>query len=199
MLDILEEDSQPRVVLVEGWRRRAKLNDYSLDRNGKAKGIVQRVIDTARRRKVDCLILEDKMLGKAVKDEVIRQTWNENWQIHLFDPRKYGDKTGRLNSVQPLFAQKLVFAPGNCIIRVDKQGVPYTEIEELAWVRRIMDEVAAVPGGRFDDYADCVSMSLLYLRENGFLALTQEHIENTMRARTWKPKPFNVAANYMGP
>jgi predicted phage terminase large subunit-like protein len=188
MQAIEDEDNQPRAILAEAWRRRCKLNSDQRDKDGKPAGLVQRVIDNCRRRKVNLLIIENKTLGKSVADEIRRQTQREEFQILMFEPRKYGDKTARIHSIQPLFSQKLIYAPGNPVLKTDKLGNTFVDIEEFVWVQMVIQEISQIPRGRFDDLADAVAMCLLVLRENGFLELTQEYVASTLQQRTWRGK-----------
>ena len=54
---IRDEDEQPRVIVMEAWQTRARMNDDRLGRDGKPVGLVQRLIDTARRRKADRILI----------------------------------------------------------------------------------------------------------------------------------------------
>lgn len=189
----LEDDGQqPRVIMMGGWRRRTKLNDETLDRDGLPRGLVQRLIATAQRFEADAIVIENKTRGIDVKNEIERQLAgvSRKFQIELFEPRKHGDKAARLHSVQPLFSQKLVYAPALCqVILNDEEGYllpePRIEVKEYQWVRDVMKEVEAVPRGLHDDYADCVSMGLITLREGGYLDLIQEFARN----RVWRRRP----------
>jgi phage terminase large subunit-like protein len=153
---VIEDDDQPRAIMMEAWRRRCKLNDETIDEFGKPKGLVQRVIDTARRRKASWIVIEDRTRGKDVADELKRQMRGEEFRIYMFDPRKHGDKVARQHSVQPLYSQGLVYAPGKYELVTDVTGRAYTEVrQEFVWVDAVMKEVSAVPRGRHDDLADC--------------------------------------------
>jgi len=195
--EVVEEDDQPRAIMMEAWRRRCKLNDDTPDKLGKPQGLVQRVLETARRRKVDKIIIENKTRGKDVRDELVRQMRGEEFGIEMFEPGRHGDKVARLYSVQPLFSQGLVYAPGNYEIVTDATGKTYCEVrEELVWVNAVLAECAGVPKGRHDDLADTAAMSLIWLRENGFLELTQAYIKDQVRNRLWRPKTFDPAMEY---
>jgi phage terminase large subunit-like protein len=198
MQAIEDEDNQPRAILAEAWRRRCKLNSDEKDKDGKPAGLVQRVIDNCRRRRVDLLIIENKTLGKSVADEIRRQTRREEFQILMFEPRKYGDKTARIHSIQPLFSQKLIYAPGNPVLKTDKLGNTFVDIEEFVWVQMVIQEISQIPRGRFDDLADAVAMCLLVLRENGFLELTQEYTASTLQQRMWRGKRRESIGEHYG-
>jgi phage terminase large subunit-like protein len=75
--------------------------------------------------------------------------------VRLWNPKR-SDKTARLMATEPLFAGGLVYAPGR------------------KWARMVIDEVASVPRGKYDDLADTVSMALLYLRQVGLAKLASE-------------------------
>ncbi|PWT75583.1 MAG: hypothetical protein C5B60_05170 [Chloroflexi bacterium] len=166
---IIEDDDQPRAIMMEAWRRRCKLNDPTRDRLGRPQGLVQRVIETARRRHADKIIIEDKTRAKDVKDEIIRQMGNEAFQIELWNTQRHGDKVARLYAAQPLFSQRLVYAPGNYEVVTGPDGNQRCEVrEELRWVQAVVQEITQVPRGKWDDLADaCVGPGTLISTKRG--------------------------------
>jgi phage terminase large subunit-like protein len=194
--NIIDDGEQPRVIMMGGWRRRCKLNDEGMDRDGLPKGLVQRVIAFARRFNADELIIEDASRGLDVKNEIMRQVADMPFQISLFNPKKHGDKVARLHAISSLFSQGLVYAPANCVPVRDRAGNETVEIREFAWVREIFSEVEQVPRGAHDDYADVVSMSLLHLRDNGYLALTREYVAEQTRMRLMSRRSHAVREKY---
>ena len=54
-----DAQEQARVILMEGFVTRAPLNDLTPGRDGKPRGLCQRLIDVCRRRKADRLVLEN--------------------------------------------------------------------------------------------------------------------------------------------
>jgi len=194
---VLEDDDQPRAILMEAWRRRCKLNDETKDRLGKPQGLVQRILDTARRRRVDIILIENKTRGIDVVNELKRQMWGEEFRIVEFDPKKHGDKMVRAHSVQPLFSQGLVYAPGNYEVVTLPDGRQCCEVRsELVWVKDVMEELARLPRGKHDDLADCVTMTLLWLRENGFLELTKQYMAEQVRQRLTPPRRADIGQSY---
>lgn len=194
--DVIDDGEQPRAILMGAWRGRRKLNDDEPDRDGVGKGVVQRVIAMARQFNVDRIIIENKTRGLDVKNEIERQFFDAPYQIQLFDPRKHGDKVTRLNSVQPLFNQRLIYSPANCYMTKDFYGNPTVAVREFQWVKMVVDEIASVPRGTHDDLADACSMSLLQLRDEGFLTLTQEYIAAQMSMRMFKRKRSRIREGY---
>jgi hypothetical protein len=196
----VEEDTpldQPRVILMEAINTRAKLNDPTLGRNGKPIGLVQRLIDLARRRRADRILVENANRGQDVLREIERQANVEEFSLELFNPREHGDKVARAWSVQPLFSQGLVSAPAHLVPGVDHFGNPCVQVHEFQWVEAVVSQMQRVPQGK-QDLADATSMGLIFLRRNGFLELNAEFIKNELQTRTWKPTGFNVAKHYLG-
>jgi phage terminase large subunit-like protein len=195
--EVLDDGQQPRAIMMGAWRMRGKLNDEALDIRGQAKGVVQRVIQTARQFRADELIIEDSTRGLDVQNEIIRQLGDLPWRIVLFNPRKHGDKTARLVAVQPLFGQGLIYLPANCQLDHDQTtGTPFVAIHEFAWARMVMAEVESVPRGQHDDYADTVAQALLHLREGGYLALTREYIAEQVAIRRLRRPRMTVRDHY---
>lgn len=143
----------PRVMLVYAWQERAPLHT-----------IVERVILDCRRFKVDTLIIEDKANGPAAQQELMRLSAGWKFGVTMFDPRRYGDKTARLLSVQHLFAEGLIFAP-------------VLDAGFRAWAQMVIDQVAMFPRAAHDDLVDAVSMGLRYLRDVGFALKASEFRE----------------------
>jgi phage terminase large subunit-like protein len=114
----------------------------------------------------------------------------------MFEPGRHGDKVARLHAVQPLFAQRLVYAPGLATLAYNNQGQEYVRIDEFQWVKDIMNEVQTVPRGQHDDFSDALSQALLVLRDEGFLQLTREYIAQQMALRTFQRQPRRVAQMY---
>ena len=139
-----DRGSVPRVMLIEAWRVRETLN-----------GLVRRVMETARRRKAELVLVEEKANGSALGDEIKRLMRDGEFVLKLFNPGRQ-DKSARLQATEPLFAGGVVFAPGT------------------AWARMVIDEVTAVPRGRHDDLADTVAMALIWLRRVGLARLAEE-------------------------
>jgi predicted phage terminase large subunit-like protein len=139
-----DRSGNAKIMLVEAWRDRLELH-----------GLAQKVMETCRRRKADLLLVEDKAAGHSVAQEVRRLMRAGEWTVRLWDPKR-ADKVNRLTATEPLFAGNLVYAPAR------------------RWARQVIDEVAAVPKGKYDDLADTVSMALLYLRKVGLAKLATE-------------------------
>lgn len=133
-----------KIMLVEAWRARLELHS-----------LARRIIETCRRRKADLLLIEDRASGLSVNQEVRRLMHDGEWVVRLWNPKR-SDKVARLTACEPMFAGGLVYAPGK------------------RWARAVIDEVAAVPRGKYDDLADTVSMALLYLRQIGLAKLASE-------------------------
>jgi hypothetical protein len=194
--DNVDDGEQPRVILMGGWRARCQLNDETPGRNGQAQGLVQRVQRTAQMFGVDRIIIENKTRGADVRNELQRQFSDMPYHIQMFEPRRHGDKVARLHAVQPLFAQRLVYAPGLATLAYNNQGQEYVRIDEFQWVKDIMNEVQTVPRGQHDDFSDALSQALLVLRDEGFLQLTREYIAQQMALRTFQRQPRRVAQMY---
>ncbi len=192
----IDDGEQPRVIVMGAWMSRCKLNDETLGRNGKPQGLVQRVIETGRRFKADEVIIENKTRGLDVKNEIERQLSDLPFRLRLFNPGRHGDKAARLNSVQPLFSQGLVYMPGNCRVAIDRAGAEYVVVDEFVWAQEIMSQTEAVPRGAHDDMADALVQGLITLREDGFLALTSEYIAQQVAARMFRGKRTVIRDNY---
>jgi predicted phage terminase large subunit-like protein len=155
---------RPNVVMMSAWRARLKLMGVSptdeplISPGGEDTdpnwGLVERVLHTIRRRKLDIVLIENKTRGKDLSDELMRLLRPGECQVLLVDTP--GDKVARMNAVQPMFAGKLVWAPN------------------MAWAETVMTEVSRFPKSKWKDYADTVSQALKFLRDQGALKLGPE-------------------------
>jgi predicted phage terminase large subunit-like protein len=136
---------------------------------------VLKVHDTAKRNKVDLLLIEAKATGISIAQEQRRLFAHEPWAIEMENPDR--DKTARLTSTVGLFTDGAVFAPNT------------------AWAQMVIDEVGAFrPGGASrDDLTDTASQALNHLRRQGLLELAEEaamkHVR-TMKYEKQRPLPY---------
>lgn len=163
----------PKLLMLNAWRRRGSLHD-----------IVQEVVATCRKFKVDCLLIEDKAHGWAAQQEILRMAGGWRFNIAMFDPRRYGDKSARLLSVQPLFSQGLVYAP----VAADEHG----NVNWRKWAEEVINEVTLFPRAKNDDYTDSVSMALRYLRDTGFALRKEEFAEDERKSLMHKPRAVSA-------
>jgi predicted phage terminase large subunit-like protein len=138
---IFEDDHEvPRVMLMNAWRAKLELHE-----------LVEKIAHTARRFKVDHMLVENKATGISVAQEIRRVYGYEDWGLQLIDPKKQ-DKVARAYSVQHLFADGLVFAP-----------------HSFSWADMVITECASFPKAKNDDLVDTVTQALRFLRTTGML------------------------------
>ena len=158
----------PSVMLLAAWRNRLTLHGKTdlVQMYGESKeefnqrkkeqwGLVEHIADTCRALKVNKLLIEAKANGHDIANELRRLHGREDWMIVLDDPGAY-DKTARMYSIQPYFANGRVWAPAT------------------DWAQMVIDEVASFPKGRWDDLCDCTSGSLRHLHKMGLLTMSFE-------------------------
>ena len=144
----------PKIMLMHSWQKRLSLN-----------ALVIEIAATAKKYKVDRVVIENKASGISVSQELRRLFANQIFGIIMVDPR--GDKVARLMSVEPLFAEKIIFAP---FIKDKETG----NITPRDWVEMVIDQVSQFPKGRFDDIVDTISMGVKHLRDNGLIVRRDE-------------------------
>jgi hypothetical protein len=193
----LQDGSEmPRIIVMEAWRTRAPLLDSTIDpRNGKPRGLVERLIDTCRRRKADRLLIENANRAQDVMREIQRQVSVHDLQIELFEPAAHGSKLNRMYSVQPMISAGLVYGPANLVRTVDEFGREQVDVREFAWFNEIVNECERTPRGK-QDLADATSSGLIWLRSHGFISLTPEFVKEELAHRAWKPPAFNAGKHY---
>ena len=85
-------EETPRVMLMTAWREWLELHD-----------LVEKVVETCRKLKVDHILIEAKASGQSVAQEIRRLYQHEQFTVQLIDPKSM-DKVARLHSVVAMFA-----------------------------------------------------------------------------------------------
>ena len=149
-----ELDAIPRVILMHAWAERLELHE-----------LVQKVAKDCKMLKVDKLLIENKAAGHSVAQEIRRLFNHENFAVQMYDPKSV-DKLGRLYSVQHLFAEGMIYAPGT------------------QWAEQVIRQVSVFPRGKHDDLVDTVSMGLRHLRDIGLLTRSPERMAEINESKT---------------
>ena len=152
-------------MLCGAWRERPTL-----------KGLVDKVVQTCRRGRVDVLMIENKAGAEWVKQEIMTLMRSEEWSIVLDEPK--GDKVARLHRVTVMFENGLVYAPAK------------------GWADMVISEVSNFPKGRWMDLTDTVSGALGYLRRSDLLRLKREVSEEEDMRLRFRGKKTTIAEEY---
>jgi len=143
-----DENDNPKVMLMHAWEERLQFNE-----------LIEMVTDTCIRPSVtgrpnfpvDKFLIDAKGSGMSVAHELHRM-WRGSGRlgIELIDPKKYGDKVARVQSIQHLFADGMIYAP------------------DKPWADKVIRQCSVFPKGSHDDLVDSTSQALRYLRDQGF-------------------------------
>lgn len=145
-----------RFMLIYAWSEHLSFNPSVL-----------KIAEVARRYKVDRLLIENKATGISVAQELRRLYANEEWAVHLVDPKGL-DKVTRANSVSHLWEVGLVYAPNT------------------KWAQMVIEQCASFPKGKHDDLVDTCVMALSHFRSNGMAVMPDErqyYVEQEMTHR----------------
>lgn len=182
---VWRENGAPRVMLLYAWRKRLEMhgkyeprlpdetNAEFTRRTQPSWGLVEWLAYTCRRYKADTLLIEGKASGLTALQEMRRLHGTEGWGV-IVEPVK-GDKVSRAHAVQPVFSQKLVYAP-------DKE-----------WADLVISEMETFPRGRYKDLTDSSTQAIKFLRNAGLLVHRHEleyEAAEARRFRSSKPKPL---------
>lgn len=144
-IDRRVSENAPHAMCMFAWTERYEFHE-----------LVEKTVQTARKMKVDLLLIENKAAGISVGQEIRRLYANECFSVQFFDPKSQ-DKFARLVSVQNIFQEGLVCAP------------------DTVWAEAVISQVGTFPRGAHDEYVDMTSMGLRHLRDNGMLKRAIEH------------------------
>ena len=179
----------PRIILMYGWRKHLPMHNdpqprlqgeiaspgdppqivrqkdlVFAQRVRESWGLVELIAETCRKWGVHHLLIENKASGITAAQELRRLYGSEAWSVQLVEPK--GDKVSRALSVQPIFANGLVYAP------------------DKAWADLVITEMANFPKGKYSDLTDSATMALIYLRSVGLAQLDSEaRADEESRAR----------------
>lgn len=140
----------PCIMLMEAWAERMEFH-----------ALVNRIMTSCTKRRVDRLLVEAKNNGYNVVQEILRLTRGEGWSV-VPEPVK-GDKTARLHACVPVFAAGQVFAP------------------DRKWAERVIDQCAMYPKGQHDDLCDSTSQAINHMRRSGLLLMPLERQDQLRR------------------
>lgn len=150
----------PKIMIMGAWQERLALN-----------ALVNKLAATAKRFKVDRLIIENKATGISVEQEIRRLFQNDIFGLTLLNPK--GDKIARLMAVEPLFAENIVYVP---YIK-DSEGNIYPR----DWVEMLISQVTSFPKSKNDDLVDCISAGIRWLRDYGLIVRREERAVDLQR------------------
>ena len=103
----------------------------------------------------DSVIIEKKASGAPLIYEMRRM----GVPVQEYTPSRGNDKITRLNAVADIFASGKVWAPST------------------RWAEELIDEVAAFPAGRHDDFVDATTLALQRFRSGGFIGTAKDENE----------------------
>lgn len=135
-------------------------------------GLCEWLAHSCQKAGVNKLIVETKATGLTVIQELKRLHGSEGWGIEGQTPE--GDKVARLNAVQSLFSQGLIYAP------------------DREWSQMVIDEVAVFPRGRYKDLTDSTSGALKHIREIGLLISKDEKLLQDQEAAMYQRPQKNL-------
>lgn len=160
-----DEYENVKVVMMHAWKGRYELHD-----------LVERIAMSAKKFRIDTLLVENKAAGISVAQEIRRLYRHEDYGVLLEDP-KASDKVARAYSVQHIFEEGYVHAP------LDR-----------AWADGVVTECEQFPKAKNDDLTDTVVQAIRYLRRIGVLVRgperTAELAESMLHQNNRPQKPL---------
>jgi predicted phage terminase large subunit-like protein len=144
-----QETGYPQVMLARAWCKRLPIHE-----------LVVEVDLSCRKYRVDTLIIENKANGIDVENELQRMFGRHDYGVTFTRFARAGrqgnDKVARAFSIAPLMANGLVWRP-------------ITD-----WSDAVVDQCCMFPRAAHDEYVDCLSHGLRWLRDQGILEMSVE-------------------------
>lgn len=179
-----------KVLLLYGWAKRLELHGPPQEgmppgadpkqwnsvsnklRRQEEWGLVEWVVDTCRRYRVDHLRILTLGQGHGLAQELRRLHSDEAWSVEM--ETETGDKLARAYASQHLFSSHQIYFP------------MYEDGGRPSWLVSLVDEVLMFPRGRHDDFVDALLGALRHLRETGILDRREEFARDEARvAAAW--------------
>ncbi len=163
---VFTHDGNQRIMLVHAWRKHLAFSGPRLEqetseskqawvlRTQKTWGLLEWIVYSCQRFKVDKLLIEGKANGISAAQELRNRYGDQNFAVQLCPVR--GDKVSRAHATQPVFSKLYVWAPAR------------------DWAEMVIEEMAVFPKGRYDDLTDSTTQAIKYLRDNGMAGTDQE-------------------------
>jgi phage terminase large subunit-like protein len=152
-----------QAMLMACWQKRLALND-----------LVEEVIKSCRKLKVDRLLIELKASGISVAQEISRLTRDEEFAVQRIDPGNM-DKVSRANALSHLWGEEQ--ADGSVrkgVIWCPAQTQSNGAVWPRDWAELCMSQCASFPKGKFDDIVDALCQALKWCRDRGLLKKSTE-------------------------
>lgn len=137
-------DSQyiPSLILLDAEKGKWTFND-----------LCEKCENLRERWNPDYFIVENKASGIVLNQELHRR----GFPLYEFNPR--GPKEERLQAASVIMKAGRVFVP--------TKGIETTDLKD--WAEEVVEEVCNFPSAPHDDFADTVSMTIIWMRDNGII------------------------------
>jgi len=197
---VADDWGYPKVMLIFGWAKRLPLHGPAeeippgisprewngplyREQRQKSWGLVEWVVDTCKRYKVDHLGIETQGGGLMLESELRRLHSDGDWGIETVPARK--GKFERLQAVSHLWSAGQIYAP------------TYEDGTHPTWCEPIIDEITLFPRGKRDDLTDTASGALAHLRSVGIFERREEFAEEELGLQEYSrnrqvPLPYGL-------
>lgn len=164
-------NNNPKIMLMHAWQERLQFHE-----------LVQRIIancsmspvpKTVPQFPVDRVLIEAKASGISVGQELHRLLKGSGKFGVELNPVE-GDKYARLQSVQHLFSDEMIYAP------------------DRTWADMVINQCAIFPKGSRDDLVDTTSQALKYLRDQGFALRREEYAVEAHDEMLYRGSSYNT-------
>lgn len=133
----------PRVMLKYAWSGHLSFGP-----------LVDKIQLVCKQHACDTLLIEGKVNGFAVQQEIVRLNLDQQWSTELQKVDR--DKIARAYSVQHFWEQGVIYAP------------------QRDWADKVIAQCAIFPKGKRKDLVDSTTQAIRYFREMGLLAIESE-------------------------
>jgi predicted phage terminase large subunit-like protein len=149
-------DKGSRVMVIDAWSEHMLYPDLRAKVQEEFDSVYGNPDEFGSGKKVDLVLIEDKSAGISLLQD-LRQT---QIPIRGYNPG-LADKATRLNIVSPMIEKGFVYLPES------SERAGYAR----SWLDPFIREVCSFPLAKHDDYVDCLSQGLRYLRDAGIIEL----------------------------
>jgi predicted phage terminase large subunit-like protein len=126
----------------------------------------RKMLEHYKERRPDIFLIENRATGSPL----IQEFREMGLVVSEFTPARGMGKASRVNAVVDIFASGRVWAP------------------DTSWAEDVITQCELFPFGAEDDYVDCVSMSLLRLREGGMVSTNRDNAALSDEDMEFRPR-----------
>lgn len=176
-------DGERQAILLDCWDEHLSypvLRKKAIEDYGAIYGASQDTVPPRRGRKADRVIIEAKASGQSL----LQDLWLAKVPIFGYNPGN-ADKVARAHQSTPTLELGVLWIP-------ESKKNPG---QFVSWAQPFLNQLSKFPVAPHDEYVDCFSQAIIYLKDNGWFELAQAEEDYEEERDYSKKKKYNPYAS----